>query len=231
MQTSHITLSVADGTNMQAFTVLPDGKPSAGLILFQEAFGVSGHIQGIARKLAAEGFAVIAPELFHRSAPPGWVAPYGQDFSLIMPHFQALTPEGLGADARASYDWLTARGISRVGAIGFCLGGRVAFLANAELPLGAAVSYYGGSLDQIAFMAPRLNGPHLFLWGGLDKHITPHVRSAVLEAVEAAGKPHASIVFSYADHAFNNDERPNYNPDASREGWALSMAFLKGRLQ
>jgi carboxymethylenebutenolidase len=65
----------------------------------------------------------------------------------------------------------------------------------------------------------------------LDKHITPHVRSAVLEAVEAAGKPHASIVFSYADHAFNNDERPNYNPDASREGWALSMAFLKGRLQ
>lgn len=218
---------------MQVFTVVPPGDgPFPGLILLQEAYGVNGHIRSVAGRLASEGFAVIAPEIFHRTAPPGWESPYG-DFNAVMPHYQAITVEGLSSDMKACFDWFLHSPVTnedKCGAIGFCLGGRVAFVANAVLPLGAAVSYYGGMLDSVASLAPSVSGPHLFQWGGLDKHITPLVRSTILSAMDEAAKPYASVVYSYADHAFNCDDRPAYNEDASREAWALSMAFLRNRL-
>lgn len=233
MKTQTLTLQVSDGTSMQAHTIFPEGKgPFPGILLIQEAFGVNGHIRRVGARLAQEGYAVIAPEMFHRSAAPGLEIPYG-DFSLVMPHFQALTLEGMTKDLEATYAWLHAQAEvdkEKIGAIGFCLGGRVAFIANAVLPLQAAVSYYGGSLDQVASMAPGLSGAHLFVWGGLDKHITQEVRDKVIGAVTQAGKPHASIVFSYADHAFNCDDRPSFHPQAAKEAWALSMAFLHDRL-
>jgi carboxymethylenebutenolidase len=227
----HVTLPVSDGSSMQAFVALPEGKgPFAGLLLFQEAYGINGHIRRVASRLASEGFVVIAPELFHRTAPPGWESPYG-DFSAVAPHFQAITLEGLSADCKAAHAWLSGQvDFKRIGSIGFCLGGRVSFIANAVLPLAVGVSYYGGYLDQVAHLAPQLSGPHLFAWGGLDKHIPHAVRDTVTSACEAAGKSYASVLFSYADHAFNCDDRPNFNADASREAWALSMAFLRNRL-
>jgi carboxymethylenebutenolidase len=233
MQRQHVSLPVADGSSMQVFTVLPDGPgPFPGLILIQEAYGVNGHIRHVGERLAAEGFAVIAPEIFHRTAPAGWEGPYG-DFQAVMPHYQAITVDGLEQDMRACYQWFqeaSAVASDRIGAIGFCLGGRVSFVANACLPLRAAVSYYGGMLDKVTDLAPKVSGPHLFQWGGLDKHLGPEVREAVTAAMTAAGKPFASVVYSYADHAFNCDERPAYQPDAANESWALSMAFLKGRM-
>ena len=233
MQQQHVTVPVADGSSMQVFTVLPDGEGLfPGLILVQEAYGVNGHIRHVAERLAAEGFAVIAPEIFHRTAPPGWESPYG-DFEAVKPHYMAITTDGLEQDMRASYDWLRAQPTvsgDKTGAIGFCLGGRVAFVANAVLPLSAAVSYYGGGLDQVTDLASQLSGPHLFQWGGLDKHLTPEVRNKVITAVETAAKPFASIIYSYADHAFSCDDRPNYNPEAAAEAWALSLAFLRNRM-
>lgn len=219
---------------MQVFTVLPDGPgPFPGLILVQEAYGVNGHIRHVGERLAAEGFAVIAPEIFHRTAPPGWESPYG-DFQAVMPHYQAITVDGLEQDLKACYEWFRGAApvdADRAGAIGFCLGGRVSYVANAVLPLRAAVSYYGGGLDQVAYLAPKVSGPHLFQWGGLDKHLTPEIRDKVTAAMTEAGKPFASVIYSYADHAFNCDDRPAYQPEAAAEGWALSMAFLKGRMR
>ena len=185
----NVTLSIADGSAMQAYTAAPEGKgPRPGIILLQEAYGVNGHMRRVASKLVAEGFAVIAPELFHRTAAPGFEAPYG-DFDAVKPHFQGITPEGLEQDLKASFAWLRAQTpVTTIGSMGFCLGGRVAFVANAVLPLAAGVSYYGGSLDQAAHLAPRLSGPHLFAWGGLDKHIPKEVRDKVTGAMDAAGK-------------------------------------------
>jgi len=229
----HVMLSVADGTSMQAFTSIPEGKgPFPALILIQEAFGVNPHIRHVANRLAAEGFIAIAPEIFHRTASVGAEFPYS-DFSAVMPHYQAVTNEGVAADLEACYEWLQSHASvvkERIGSIGFCLGGKVAFIANAVLPLSAAVSYYGGQLDKVADMAKDLHGPHLFIWGGLDTHLTADVRQTVINAVEAAGKPYINTLISYAQHAFNCDDRPAYNADASKEAWAMSMAFLKNKL-
>jgi carboxymethylenebutenolidase len=229
----HVTLPVADGPPMQSYTVVPEGKgPFPALILIQEAFGVNHHIRQVAERLAAEGFAVIAPEIFHRTAPPGFEGPYN-DFAAVMPHYQAITNEGLSADMTASYQWLQLQPSideERTGCIGFCLGGRVSFVANAVLPLAAGVSYYGGGLDQVADMATQLHGPHLFFWGGLDTHLPLEVRQKVISAVEGAGKPYVNVVISYAGHAFNSDERPSYHPEAASEAWAMTLAFLRNKL-
>jgi carboxymethylenebutenolidase len=235
MSTSKVTLKVSDGTTMQAYVSMPEGKGLfPGVIVLQEAFGVNGHIRNVADRVAKEGYIAIAPELFHRTAEAGMEIPYNVDFSLIMPHFQAMTPEGMAADSKAAYDWLQQQPNvkhDKIGSIGFCLGGRVSFLANATVPLSAAVSFYGGRTDTLADRAKDLHGPQLFFWGGLDKHILPENIDTVINAVKKANKPYTNVVFSYADHAFHCDDRPAYNKQAASEAWALSMAFFKNNLQ
>jgi carboxymethylenebutenolidase len=134
---------------------------------------------------------------------------------------------------QAAYAWLQSQDDvqkDKVGSIGFCLGGQVAFLSNAVLPLAAAVSYYGGGTHNIANRASELHAPHLFFWGGLDAHIGKDQIKQVINAVEAAGKPYINTVISYADHGFNCDERPSYNKDAAAEAWALTLAYFKEKL-
>ncbi len=230
-----LVLPLSDGTTAHAYAARPPHAegPVPGIILLQEAFGVNHHIRSVADRLAQAGYAVVAPELFHRTAAPGLEIPYS-DFASAMPHLQGITVEGLTADLRAAHAWLGAQpGVAadKIGSIGFCLGGRVSFLANAVLPLAAAVSYYGGGTQQLTARAADLHAPHLFFWGGLDQHISKENIAEVINAVAAAGKPYVNTVISYADHGFHCDERPSYNAAAAREAWALTLAFFADKLQ
>ena len=230
INSKYINLEVADGSTMLAYTASPENitAETPAIIVLQEAFGVNGHIRKVAERFAAEGYLAIAPELFHRTAPEKTEISY-IDFPSAMPHMQALTVDGLTADVQAAYQWLTQQPVSKenIFSVGYCLGGRVSFLANAVLPLKAAVSYYGGGLDQLAAQALNLHGRHLFFWGGKDQHIKSENVNTIIQAVEDAGKDYVNVKFSYADHGFNCDERASYNETASKEAWALTLAFLK----
>jgi carboxymethylenebutenolidase len=232
MKKENITLNITDGTKMQVYQVTPDGKgPFPVVIVLQEAFGVNQHIKTVAERIAAEGWLALAPELFHRTAAPGFELGYG-DFELVRPHMMAVHLDGLTADLHAVHDWIQEQGNiqkNKIGSIGFCMGGRVSFIANALLPLSAAVSYYGSNMP--ANLAKDLHGPQLFFWGGLDMHILPENIEVVVKAVKEAGKEYINTVISYADHGFNCDARPSYQPKAAKEAWAMSMAFLKNNLQ
>jgi carboxymethylenebutenolidase len=235
MANPYVTLSVADGSTMAAYTAIPNGQgPFPGLLLFQEAFGVNHHIRGLADRFADEGFVTVAPELFHRTAPQGFEGDYG-NFASVAPHMKALTEKGLSDDVRAAAEWLRHQPSARpeaVASIGYCLGGRVSFLANTLLPLRAAVSYYGaGIAPEFLKRAASLAGPLLFFWGGRDQHIPPAQIETVLAGVKAAGKAFTNVVISEADHGFFCDERPSFNPGAARDAWALTTAFLHARLR
>ncbi|HVW22234.1 MAG TPA: dienelactone hydrolase family protein [Opitutaceae bacterium] len=216
---------------MRAYSALPAGRGRLpGLMVFQEAFGVNHHIRDVAERFAQEGFVVVAPELYHRTAAPGFECGYG-DFAAVAPHRQGITPQGLADDARACWDWLQANprvDRERIACVGYCLGGRTAFVANTALPFRAAVSYYGGGLvPDLIQRAPDLRAPMLFFWGGQDPHIPPeHVRAAA-EALRAAKKPFVNVEVSDAGHGFFCDEREAFNPAAARESWALTLAFLR----
>ena len=240
MKREFATLKVVDGTTMRAFVAKPErGSKLPGMLVFQEAFGVNEHIRDVTQRFAKEGYLTIAPELFHRTAPPGFEGNYA-DFKSVMPHVAALKDEGLEADIHAAYEVLkddprTDGG--RIGCVGFCMGGRVSFLANLILPVRAAISFYGGGIapsERGAGLLGRtkdLHAPIFMFWGGLDKHIGPEQRQAVNGALRDAHKTFASMEFADADHAFFCDARGSYNKAAAEQAWNLSRVFLKSNLQ
>ncbi|MGA2413377.1 MAG: dienelactone hydrolase family protein [Candidatus Sulfotelmatobacter sp.] len=227
----NIELSVGEGTRMGAYVAQPEhGGPHPGLLVFQEAFGVNHHIRDVCERFAAQGYVAIAPELFHRTAPPGFEGSY-TDFAAVRPHLQAVTTETATADVRASYEWLESKSAVKpeeISCVGFCLGGRVSWIANSLLPLRAAVSFYGGGIAPgLLDRAAKLQAPSLLIWGGLDKHITPEHRKAVTEALSAAQEIYVNVEFSRADHGFFCDERAAYEPHSARLAWALTLEFLR----
>jgi carboxymethylenebutenolidase len=223
--TEWVDLQAGDGTSLRAYVARPEGAPARGLLVFQEAFGVNAHIRDLTARFAAEGFLAIAPELFHRTAP-GFDCPYSE-FAKAMPQLEALTEQGLDADARAAYAWLEREGVgSHVASVGYCLGGRVSFIANSGLPLKAAASYYGGRIPTVLGRAPRLSGPMLFVWGGVDHHVPDDQRQAVIKGVRDANKTFVDVVFSHADHGFFCDARPSYDAASAAQAWAITTSFL-----
>ena len=234
-QTDFVTLSVNDGTSMRAYVAHPQGTPRAGLIVFQEAFGVNAHIRDVTGRFAREGYLAIAPELFHRTAP-GFEGSYS-DFPAVMPHLQKLTDAGITADIRATFDWAqtNAKNLS-IGAIGYCMGGRCACLAALTVPVGCGISYYGGGIGP-SQMFPNLidrlkdlKAPMLFFWGGKDEHIPASQVQPVIETLKAAKKSYVNVEFSDADHGFFCDARPSYNPAAAAQAWPLTLAFMNTNL-
>ena len=231
-ETVHLTVS--DGTEMAAFIARPDADQTRqpGLIVFQEAFGVNAHIRDVTRRFAAEGYVAIAPEMFHRTAP-GFEGSYDA-IEAVRPHLSALTPDGMQSDADAAYDWLINDGEAdsrRTACVGYCMGGRAAFLANAALPFKVAVSYYGGGIAPALLDRTRhLHAPMLFYWGGLDKHIPAPQHRAVADALTEHKKDFVNVEFAQADHGFFCDQRSSFNPKAASQSWALTLEFLRTHL-
>jgi carboxymethylenebutenolidase len=232
--TEYKKVTVADGSEMQVYYARPaTASRYRGLVLFQEAFGVNEHIRTVAERFARENWVVVAPELFHRTAP-GFQAGYNK-IRAAMPHMQALTEQGLEADIRAAHNLLrddSAADTEKIASVGFCMGGRVSFLAATVLPLKAAVSFYGGGIGPSASgpgllnHVPDIQAPVLLFWGGLDKHIGHDQPQTVVSALRAAKKKYVNVEISDADHGFFCDAQPSYNPEASVEAWALTKAFF-----
>jgi len=226
-----VELAVSDGTRMAAYVARPEQRgPHSGLLVFQEAFGVNHHIRNVCERFAAEGYVAIAPELFHRTAPTGFEGSY-TDFAAVTPHMKAVTAETAEADVRSAYEWLRSNAdvkSDEISCVGFCLGGRVSFIANSVVPLRAAVSFYGGSIaPDLLDRAAKLQAPSLFIWGGLDKRITPEYRRAVTEALTEQKKIYVNVEFARADHGFFCDERAAYEPHSAKQAWALTLEFLR----
>ncbi len=224
LHTERVALETPDGT-MHAYVARPAAGAANGILVFQEAFGVNAHIRDVTERLARLGLTAIAPELYHRTAD-GFESGY-DDFEPIRPHMAAVNAETLAADARAAHRWLESQGAARTAAIGFCMGGRAAFVANATVPLAAAVSFYGGGIaPALLDLAPRQSSPILMFWGGADAHVPPEQYRAVADALTAAEREHEQVVFSRAGHGFFCNVRASYDAGSARQAWALTRAFL-----
>ncbi|MEZ4251544.1 MAG: dienelactone hydrolase family protein [Polyangiales bacterium] len=237
MTITHETLSleVADGTTMSVFVARPADHHDhhAGVMLFQEIWGVNAHIRSVADRLARLGFTVAAPDVFHRTAPD-FDVPY-DDFS-GRDHAAKLTPEGVLADLTTTHTFLVDHlsqtvDDPKVAAVGFCLGGRLAFVANAAFPLAAAACFYGGGIATTQLeRAADQHGPLALFWGGKDAHITVEHRRAVADALSGAGKTFVEVCFGHADHGYFCDLRKSHDAHAAKESWALLTAFLEHHL-
>jgi carboxymethylenebutenolidase len=230
-----VTLNTPDGP-MGLYDASPDGEARAAVIVVQEAFGVNDHIEDVTRRFAAEGYRAVSPHLFHRSGDPqlGY-----DDISQVMPHMQALSADKIHSDLDATLAHLAGAGFegTRVGIVGFCMGGTVAFFAAARYPLGAAVTFYGGGIAEGRFgypsqieTAPGLKTPWLGLYGDLDKGIPVEDVESLRQAAAGAGVATEIVRYADAEHGFHCDVRASYNADAAADGWRRTLDWFADHL-
>ncbi|HEX4218613.1 MAG TPA: dienelactone hydrolase family protein [Acidimicrobiales bacterium] len=234
--TAEITIETADGP-MPAHEASPGGSPRGGILVVQEAFGVTTHIEGIANRLADAGWYAIAPAFFHRQGSP--VFAY-DDLGSVMPVMGELSAQGLAVDVASSLDHLEHVGFppSRIGVVGFCMGGSVAFFAATTRAVGAAVTFYGGGVGQGRFGLPSLieqassvKTPWLGLYGDLDKGIPTEEVEQLRDAVSAAPVSTEIVRYARADHGFNCDDRPSvFNASAAADAWARTLDWFDAHL-
>lgn len=231
------TVSVeTTGGAMDLYEAKPPGAPRGAVIVVQEAFGVTEHIEDVCRRFAAEGYLAVAPHLFHRSGDP--VISY-EDMQSVIPHVMALNPEDLTADLDAALKHVQDAGFSpaQTAVVGFCMGGSVTFLAAARSALGAAVSFYGGGVAQGRFgmpplldLAPMLKTPWLGLFGDADATIPVEEVEWLRTAAERATVPTQVLRFPEANHGFHCDARDSYHEASAKQAWKETLSWLDAHL-
>jgi carboxymethylenebutenolidase len=231
-----VTLKTADG-DMALYDAQPEGEARAAVVVVQEAFGVNGHIEDVTRRVAAAGYRAVAPHLFHRTGDP--VIDYG-DYEKLMPQFAGLSEAGVLNDLDAAIAYLGESGFmpARIGVVGFCMGGTVAFLAAVRRPLGAAVTFYGSGITEGRFgMAPMvelaslLQAPWLGLYGDEDQGIPVDHVEALRTAFSAAPVDTEIVRYAGAGHGFHCDMRSDYHRESAVDAWRRTLEWFEKHLR
>jgi carboxymethylenebutenolidase len=237
-----VSLTTSEGP-MDLHGFYPDnlsGTRLPAVIVLQEAFGVNSHIKRVCRRVAAAGYAAFSPELFHRS---GAGLEFGYDeFPKIRSIMGELTNDRLLADLRTAHAHISRRpdvAPARIASWGFCMGGWASVLAACELPIAAAISFYGGGLVHprpgIGFtpLMDRLESircPVLLVYGGKDAHIPPEDVNAVGSRLTSLGKVHEIRVYPDGGHGFFCEDRSAYDRASAETSWTQATAWLATKL-
>jgi len=220
----HVKLRASDGHELDAYVAHPQGEPIAGLVVIQEAFGVNSHIRSVADGFARDGFLAVAPALFDRAQRGVELGYTPEDLQKGMAFARQGTADDKVNDVAAAIDYARQQTGKKVGVIGYCLGGSVAWLAAARLHTDAAVGYYGGRI--LEFSGEKPNAPIILHFGLQDAHIP----KAQVDEKVAARYPDIPIYWYQAGHGFNTSDRASYNPEAAKLARERSLEFLNQHL-
>ncbi len=227
------------GGDLRGYYAVPAGDgPFPAVLVYQEAFGVNDYVQSEVRRLAGHGYAALAPDLFR-----GETFDY-DEWSKVQPKLQSLTDDGMLADVRAALAFLD--GANEVehrayGAVGFCMGGRLAVLSAIALGerIAAAASFYGGGLapEQPRFFTPlrdrlpEATADLLLIYGADDDGIAPGEHARIAETLSAHKQRYALSVYPGAPHGFASRDRPSYRPAQAEAAWAETLALFERTLR
>ncbi|MGH8397226.1 MAG: dienelactone hydrolase family protein [Gammaproteobacteria bacterium] len=225
---------------LEGYVAHSKGKGSSpGLVVMMEAFGITGHIQGVCERLARAGFVAAAPDIFH-----GDVISY-TDTSKVMAKIPTIRDDQVLSEIGQTITWLgQQKGVAkdRLGIIGFCMGGRFAFYANCRFPdkLKVAVGFYGGGIapdgaDRFGRTPPiseaeKMQAPMYLGYGADDQSIPPAEHARIAEKLSALKKRYTLAVYPRASHGFLCEERASYAPAAAELAWREIIAFLRTNL-
>lgn len=220
----HVKLRASDGFELDAYVARPQGEPLAGLVVVQEAFGVNSHIRSVTDGFAKDGFLAVAPALFDRQQRGVELGYTPEDLQKGIALARGGNSDDYVKDTAAALAFVRSETGKKVGVIGYCLGGSVAWLAAARLDPDAAVGYYGGMILKFADEAPR--APIMLHFGLQDTHIP----KAEIDSKVAAKYPEIPIYWYDAGHGFSCNDRASYNAEAAHLARERSLAFLRKHL-
>ena len=213
-----IKLTASDGATIDAYRADPAGKPKGGIVVLQEIFGVNPHIRRVADGFAAQGYLAVAPALFDRAKPGvelGYTPddiPLGSDYVAQIGHERTMLDVAAAVQAAAEG--------GKVGVVGYCWGGSLAYAAACAVPgVAAAVGYYGGTIAKSLDQKPKV--PLVLHFGERDDHIP----MSDVEAIRAA-LPDVSVHTYPAGHGFNCDARGSYDKPSAAEALERTLAFF-----
>jgi len=216
------TIMARDGHEFQAWLVAAPGRPRGALVVLQEIFGVNSHVRSVADGFAADGWLCIAPAMFdrvERNVELGYTPADIEEGRKIR---GGVSNEHALLDIAAAFDAVKSAG--KVGAIGYCWGGTLAWAAAGRQPgLAAAVSYYGGGVGDLLGLKPRC--PVLAHFGDQDHSIPLSVAENLKKA-----HPDVEVHIYAAGHGFNCDQRGSFDPQAAALARERTVRFLKAHV-
>jgi carboxymethylenebutenolidase len=231
-----ISITGHDGDEIEAYLARPLGQDSfGGVVVIHHMPGYDAPTKEITRTFAANGYAALMPNLYHRDAPGA-----SPDDAAATARAKGGVPDDrLVGDVNSAADYLRALDGSngKVGVIGYCSGGRQSFLAACRLKLDAAVDCYGAfvvgtppegmplKVGPIAHLADDLSCPLLGLFGAEDQYPSPDQVAELDKILTEAGKPHEFHIYDGAGHAFFSVNRPAYRAEAANDGWQKIWDF------
>lgn len=237
MKAETVMLTGHDGGEINGYFARPLAPGEyPGVVVIHHNPGYDAATKEITRRFAANGYIALCPNLHYREAPGG----NPDDASAIMRANGGVPDERCVGDAAGAAAYLRDSGVSngKVGVIGFCSGGRQAYLIGAKVNVEAIVSCYGGNIvagpDALTERMPvapidmtaDLRAPLLGLYGADDKNPGPEAVERIKAELDKHGKEHEVIVFQDAGHGFFATDRPSYRPAAAVAGWQHVMRWF-----
>jgi carboxymethylenebutenolidase len=226
-----IEIGSHEGQPFKGYLSMPATQTGPCIVLIQEIFGVNSHIRRIADDYANDGYFVLAPDLFWRMKPGVELGYDDTDMQVGLSYLAKFDAEKGLKDINTAVDFLrhVEGSTGKVATMGFCLGGLMSYRAAANLPVDAAVSYYGVTIEKHLNEAAQIKCPLLMHFAEND-HLAP---PPVLKEIEQVLKPKANVefcVYEGVGHGFNCDLRPSYDKGAAALALKRTRAFLQKSL-
>jgi carboxymethylenebutenolidase len=232
VRSEDVVLEAEDGTRFAAFAAQPDDGARVGIVVLPDVRGLYGFYEQLALRFAERGYAAVAFDYFGRTAGIG-----KRDDAFPYPdHVAQTTPETIAQDVRAAVEYLRSPAggsCQTVFAVGFCFGGRHAWLATADgHGLAGAVGFYGSTGERNGAPGPteraaEFAAPILALQAGDDQNILAEHNDAFDAALTAAGVEHEVVVYDGAPHSFFDRRQEDY-AEQSADAWERTLAFIEG---
>jgi carboxymethylenebutenolidase len=218
MSTDRMVMLSRDGArSFDGYLARPEQARGPAILVLSDMFGLNESIRVVADRYAAQGHTALVPNLFWRSEIPGVISYDDSQHAAAWSRLKALDLDVVSTDMRAAADWLRAQPFSngKVAAIGFCGGGRFAFLAAVRCGVDASASLYGLGVSQHTSETSNAKGLVQLHYGLKDQHIPREEIDAVVAGVR--GHPNVEVfLYPEAGHSFANPVRPTYDPAAAK---------------
>ncbi len=224
-----ITVTASDGGTFEAYLAKPAQGSGPGLVLLQEIFGINPFLRSMAEKFAAEGYVVLVPDLFWRMQPGIVLGYHEEDLAQAFEYYGRFDVDQGIKDTAATIDALRAMPEcvnGKVGALGYCLGGNLAYLTAARTDVDCSICYYGVAIEKSLDEADRITCPMVMHFAAEDGFVPPE---AVEKITEVFSNRDEIEIYGYpgVDHAFATPGRDSFHEPSTLKAYARSIALLQ----